>query len=261
MDLGLTGKVALITGGSWGIGKGIATRLAAEGASLAICARREDVLRQTASEIEEKSGTQVLPVVVDVTKPEDLEHFVRSAVDRFGRIDILVNNAGSSSRDYFERVSDELWRSDLELKLFAAIRMARLCVPEMRKVGGGRIINIAMIAGKQPGPSSVPTSVSRAAGIAFGKALSKDLAADNITVNTVCVGVIRSGQHERRYETVKDRYPSLEDFYRAAAKDIPLKRFGLPEEVGDLVAFLASPRASYITGDAINIDGGTSGAV
>ncbi len=261
MDLGLSGKVALITGGSWGIGKGIALRLAEEGASVAICARRDDLLRQTAREIEERAGRAVLPVVADVSKADDLERFARSALEKFGRIDILVNNAGSSAANYFEDVTDQMWEEDLNLKLMAAVRLSRICVPEMRKVGGGRIINITMIRAKQPGPKSVPTSVSRAAGVALTKALSKDLAADNILVNTVCVGVIRSGQWERRYDKEKDRYASLNEFYQDRAKDIPLHRYGEPGEVGDLVAFLASDRAKYITGDAINIDGGTSAVV
>ncbi len=261
MDLGLKGKVVLVSGGSHGIGKAIAFRLAAEGARVAICARREGHLEETASEIAGKTGADVLGMVADVTKPDDLEAFVRRSVERFGRIDGLVNNAGSSAAFYFEDVSDELWQQDLDLKLLAAIRLTRLCVPEMKKVGGGRIVNIAMIGGKAPGPKSVPTSVSRAAGIALSKALSKDLAADNILVNVVCVGKIRSGQWERRFERLKDRYSSIDDYYANISKEIPLRRYGHAEEVGDLVAFLMSERAGYITGDAINIDGGTSAVV
>ncbi len=261
MDLGLGGKVALITGGSYGIGKGIALRLAEEGASVAIGARRDDVLQETAREIAGKTGSQVLPAVADVSTAAGCEALVRSTLERFGRIDILVNNAGSSAAFYFEDTTDEVWQEDLDLKLMAAVRLCRLCIPEMRKVGGGRIINMAMIRAKQPGAKSVPTSVTRAANVAFTKALSKDYAADNILVNAVLVGVIRSGQWERRYEKQKDKYASLEDFYRESSKEIPLKRYGYAEEVGDLVAFLASGRAGYITGDAINIDGGTSAVV
>ncbi|HEX9015330.1 MAG TPA: SDR family oxidoreductase [Chloroflexota bacterium] len=261
MDLGLKGKIALVTGGSDGIGRGVALRLAEEGAKVAICARREAPLREAADDIAGRTGAEVLPVVADVTKPADIERFVRAAVERFGRIDVLVNNAGSSASFPFEEVSDDLWEQDINLKVMAAIRMSRLCVPEMRKAGGGRIVNITMIRGKAPGARSVPTSVSRAAGIALTKALSKDLAADKILVNTVCVGVIRSGQWERRFQTMRDRYSSIDQFYADNSKDIPLGRYGLAEEVGDLVAFLASERAGYITGDAINIDGGTSSVV
>jgi 3-oxoacyl-[acyl-carrier protein] reductase len=261
MNLGLTGKVAIVTGGSYGIGKGIALQLAKEGANVAICARREGVLAGTATEIEAKTGRKVLALVADAGNPEDIKRCVGSVLERFGRIDILVNNAGASNSLPFEQVSDELWLDDLNLKVMGAIRFSRLCIPEMRKVGGGRIINITMIGGKQPRANNVPTSTSRAAGIALTKALSKDLAVDNILVNTVCVGKIRSGQHERRYPKTADQTGDLDAYYASLSHDIPLKRFGLPEEVGDLVAFLASERAKYITGDAINIDGGTSGAV
>ncbi len=261
MELGLNGKVALITGGSYGIGKAIALRLAGEGASVAIAARRESVLREAASEIVTETGAAVLPVSADVSTAEGCARFVQSALDRFGRIDILVNNAGSSAAYYFGDTTDEVWQEDIDLKLMAAIRLCRLCIPEMRKAGGGRIINMAMIRAKQPGAKSVPTSVTRAANVALTKALSKDYAADNILVNAVLVGVIRSGQWERRFEKQKDRYASLEDFYRENSKDIPLRRYGEASEVADLVAFLASDRAKYITGDAINIDGGTSAVV
>lgn len=261
MELGLSGKVALITGGSDGIGRGVAARLAAEGARAAILARREEPLRATAEEIARETGSELLPVVADVTIPEQLEGAVRATLERFGRIDVLVNSAGSSAANYFEEVTDELWHQDLELKLMAAVRLSRLCIPEMRKQGGGRIINITMIGGKQPGAKTVPTSVSRAAGIALTKALSKDYAADNILVNTVCVGIIRSGQWERRFEAARDHYADIDAFYRDRSQQVPLRRFGLPQEVGDLVAFLASDRAAYITGTAINIDGGTSAVV
>jgi len=261
MDLGLKGKVALITGGSYGIGKAIALRLAEEGADVAIAARREGVLQEAASEIAGKTGSQVLPAVADVSTAKGCEHFVRSTVERFGRIDVLVNNAGSSAAFYFGDATDEMWQEDMDLKLMAAVRLCRLCIPEMRKVGGGRIINMAMIRAKQPGAKSVPTSVTRAANVALTKALSKDYAADNILVNAVLVGVIRSGQWERRYEQQKNKYASLEDFYEQNSKEIPLRRYGDPGEVADLVVFLASERARYITGDAINIDGGTSAVV
>lgn len=261
MELGLSGKVALITGGSEGIGRGAATRLAAEGARVAILARREEPLRAAAEEIARETGSELLPVAADVTRPEDLERAVQATLERFGRIDVLVNNAGSSAANFFEDVTDELWHQDLELKLMAAVRMSRLCIPVMRKQGGGRIINITMIGGKQPAAKSVPTSVSRAAGIALTKALSKDYAADNILVNTVCVGIIRSGQWERRFEEARGQYADIDAFYQDRSQQVPLRRFGLPQEVGDLVAFLASDRAAYITGTAINIDGGTSAVV
>lgn len=258
MDLGLRGKVAIVTGGSEGIGKAIAARLVAEGANVAICARRPDVLAQAAVEIREQGPGQVVPVQADVTRPEDIERVVRTTLETFGRIDILVNNAGRSNAHPFEAVDDATWQEDLDLKLMAWVRFTRLVVPEMRRNGGGRIINIAMVGGKAPGPRSVPTTVSRAAGIALTKALSKELAADRILVNAVCVGLIKSGQMRRRWERNFADKMTLDGWYAQLGKDIPLGRVGEAEEVADLVAFLASERASYITGAAINCDGGLS---
>ncbi|HVC32849.1 MAG TPA: SDR family oxidoreductase [Chloroflexota bacterium] len=260
MELGLKGKVALVTGGSEGIGRGAALRLAQEGASVAIAARRPDVLEAAATLIRQQSGGEVLAVPTDVTRPEDLRRFVETAAERLGRIDVLVNNAGHSFARYFEEVSDEQWQADLDLKFMAAVRGARLVVPHLRRAGGGRIISVVMIGGKQPGAKSVPTSISRAAGIAFTKALSKDLAADRITVNAVCVGTIKSAQHERTWRRTGTP-PTLDEWYAERGKNIPLGRVGEAEEVGNLIAFLASDRAAYITGTAINIDGGVSAVV
>jgi NAD(P)-dependent dehydrogenase (short-subunit alcohol dehydrogenase family) len=260
MDLGLRGKVALVTGGSEGVGRATALRLAQEGASVAIAARRPDILEAAAAAISEASGSAVLAIPADVAQAEDVRRFVATAADHFGRIDVLVNNAGRSAARHFQDVSDADWQEDLDLKFFAAIRTVRLAVPHMRQVGGGRIVNIVNLGGKQPGARSVPTSVSRAAGIALTKALSKDLAADRITVNAVCIGLIKSAQHERSWRR-EGSVGTLEDWYGEHGKNIPLGRVGEAEEVGNLVVFLASERAAYITGTAINIDGGTSGAV
>ena len=264
MDLGLKDKVAIVTGGSYGIGKAAAWRLAYEGSKVAICARRKDVLEQAAEEIRIKTEGVVLPIQADVTIPQDIERVVSSTVERFGRLDILVNNAGQADARPFESVTDEAWQADFDLKLWAAVRFARAAIPHMRNVGGGRIINVTNLGAKAPGPSSVPTSVSRAAGIAVTKAMSKDMAKDNILVNTVCIGLIKSGQHERRYEQAKAQDPNLtlDEFYQQLAQGrVPLGRVGEEEEAGDVIAFLASERASYLTGIAVNIDGGASPVV
>ena len=257
MDLGLKGKVAVVTGGTEGIGKASALKLAQEGANVAICARRKEVLDRVAAEIS-ATGMQVLAVAADMSKPADIERFMKAVVDRFGRIDILVNNAGTSSRGKFLEVTDEMWDVDLELKVFGAIRCARLAIPHMKKQGGGRIVNITISSAKQPGAQSMPTSVSRAAGLAITKALSKEFAADNILVNTVCIGKIKSGQHERRY--TKEGI-SAEQYYGDMAKDIPMRRVGEAEEVANVIAFLASGAASYVTGSSLNLDGGISGVL
>jgi 3-oxoacyl-[acyl-carrier protein] reductase len=257
VELGLKGKVAVVTGGSEGIGRATALRLAQEGAHVAICARRKELLDNVAAEIQ-KFGVQGLAIAADMSKAADIERFMKAVIDRFGRIDILVNNAGTSMRGAFLEVGDDMWHADLELKVFGAIRCTRLAVPSMKKQGGGRIVNITISSAKQPGAQSMPTSVSRAAGLAITKALSKEFAADNILVNTVCIGKIKSGQHERRFK--KDGM-SAEEYYARTAKDIPMKRVGEAEEVANVITFLVSDAASYVTGSSINLDGGISGVL
>ena len=257
MELGLKGKVAAITGGTEGIGRATALRLAREGAKVAICARRQEQLDKTAAEIK-KAGAEVLAVSADMSKAADVERFMKAVIDRFGRVDILVNNAGTSARGKFLELEDKTWSSDIELKVFGAIRCTRLAVPHMKKHGGGRIVNITISSAKQPGAESYPTSVSRAAGLALTKALSKEYAPDNILVNTVCIGKIKSGQHERRYTREGKK---AEDYYRETSKDIPLGRVGEAEEVANVITFLVSDAASYVTGTSVNLDGGLSGVL
>jgi 3-oxoacyl-[acyl-carrier protein] reductase len=254
MDLELKDKVAIVTGGSQGIGKAAALRLAAEGASVVIAARGRELLDKVALEIR-AAGGRVAAVQADVSRAEDCARLVAEAVKAFGRLDILVNNAGTSATGEFESVTDDIWQADFELKLFAAIRLARLAIPHMKRQGGGRIVNITNIGAKQPRAKSMPTTVTRAAGLAFTKALSKELAPHKILVNTVCIGLVRAGQHERKAAKAGI---ALEQFYANMGKDIPLGRVGRAEEVANAIAFLASEAASYITGTSINLDGGTS---
>lgn len=263
MDLGLRGKVAIVTGGSEGIGKAAAQSMAAEGAKVVICARRADVLEAAAAEIRAATGSEVLAIPTDITQPAQVKAVVDQTMATFGRIDILVNNAGTSAARAFEEVTPELWQADLDLKLFGAIHCTKAVLPAMKAQGGGRIINITTPGGKAPAAKSVPTSVSRAAGIALTKELSKEYAANNILVNTVCIGLIKSGQHEKRFAQAQaqDASLTLEGWYDNMGKSVPLGRVGEAREAGDLIAFLASERASYITGAAINVDGGTSAVV
>jgi NAD(P)-dependent dehydrogenase (short-subunit alcohol dehydrogenase family) len=263
MELGLEGKVALVTGGSDGIGKAAAHRLAGEGVKVTICARRADVLEEAAADIRASTGGEVTAIPADVTSPDQLASLFDAIIAAHGRIDILVNNAGTSSAGLFEEVTDEVWQADLDLKLFGAIRCSRLAIPHMRAQGGGRIVNITTPGGKAPGPSSVPTSVSRAAGIALTKELSKDYAKDHILVNTVCIGLIKSGQNRRSWERARaDRLDLTEEqYYAERGNSIPLGRVGEAGEAGDLIAFLVSDRAAYITGTSVNIDGGSSAVV
>ena len=263
MDLGLHGKVAIITGGSEGIGKAAAISMAAEGADVVIAARRADVLAAAADEIRAVSNHRVIALPTDVMVAEQVQSLIDTTMSELGRIDILVNNAGTSAGGPFLSVSDEGWQHDLDLKLYGAIRASRLAVPIMRGQGGGRIINVTNLGAKAPGAASVPTSVSRAAGVALTKAMSKEFAADNILVNTVCIGLIKSGQHETRYRAMRESNPdlTLDKFYADMGGRVPLGRVGEGAEAGDVIAFLASDRASYLTGIAVNIDGGTSPVV
>lgn len=254
MELGLAGKVAIVTGASQGIGLATAQRLAAEGARVVLCARGQEGLDRAAAAVREAGG-EALPVVADISRVEDCNRLVGAAVHAFGGVDILVNNAGTAATGKFESVTDEDWQADLDLKLFAAIRLIRLVVPLMRGRGGGRIINVTNIGAKAPPARSMPTTVSRAAGQAMTKALSKELAPDGILVNTVCIGLVRAGQHERHAARAG---LELEAYYEKVAGAIPLGRVGRAEEAANVIAFLGSEAASFVTGSSINIDGGQS---
>jgi 3-oxoacyl-[acyl-carrier protein] reductase len=255
LDLGLTGKVAIVTGGSVGLGRAAAMRLAREGARVSICARRKEVLERTAGEIRHAGG-DVLAIPADVTRAEDVEGVVKATTERFGGVDILLNNAGTSSAAAFMDVDDRTWQTDIELKLMAAIRFCRLTIPIMQKRGGGVIINVTTVGGKAPAPRAVPTAVTRAAGINLTKGLANEYAASGIRVNTICLGLVKSEQWERRAKG-----GDVEAVYREAAKRVPIGRMGEAEEFGDLVAFLVSARAAFITGTAINFDGGMGAVV
>jgi NAD(P)-dependent dehydrogenase (short-subunit alcohol dehydrogenase family) len=257
MELGLKGKVAVVTGGSQGIGKATALRFAKEGANVAICARNADRLEQASAELR-KTGVEVLSMSADCSKPEDIEKFIGAVVKKFGRIDVLVNNAGESQRGKFLETDDAKWSSDIELKVFGAIRCSRLAIPHMKKQGGGRIINLNMVAAKQPGAAMFPTTVSRAAGLALTKGLSKELAPFNILVNAVAVGKIKSRQQERSAVRLG---LSVDEHYAKTGKTVPMGRMGESEEVANVIAFLASDASSYVTGTCINVDGGLSGVL
>ena len=261
MDLELEGKVAIVTGGSEGIGRASALRLSEEGAKVTICARRPDVLVQAAQDIRSRTGRDVLAVPGDVRRNDDVERTVSATVERFGGIDILVNNAGGRRAHPFLEASEEIWREDLEIKVFGVIRCSRAVLPHLRKRGGGRIINVTTPAGKLPGKHALPTSASRALGINLTKSMANEYAPENILVNAVCIGLVKSAQHERQWEREGAAGETLEAYYARTGKKVPLGRFGEADEVGGLVAFLASARAAFITGTAINIDGGASGAV
>jgi NAD(P)-dependent dehydrogenase (short-subunit alcohol dehydrogenase family) len=255
MDLDLEEKVFLITGGSTGLGYALARQLLWEEARVAILARDpERLARANASLLEETDG-EVLVVPGDVRRAGDLSRFVEAAVERWGRIDGVVNNAGTLSAGEFADHDDRVWEDDLSLKLMGAVRLTRLALPALRASGAGAVLNTLAISGKAPDALTTPTSVSRAAGLALTKALSRELAMDNIRVNAVLIGVIESAQLEARAAAAGI---TPQAYYERMVADckIPLGRVGRAEEFAGLASFLLSPRASYVTGTAINLDGG-----
>ena len=258
MDLGLAGKSVVITGGTDGLGLALAQHLAAEGASVAVCGRDQERLRAAEASVQDAGG-DVLAVRADVSSADDIEAFVDASVGRWGRIDGVVHNAGRSAAGTIQSIDDAAWDADLQLKLMGAVRLTRLALPLLRASRGAVVFTLAMGA-KAPGGGSEPSSVSRAAGMALMKALSKELAPDGIRVNAVLIGLIESGQWVR---AAAGSGMELPDFYARFARDsgIPLGRFGRSEEFADLACFLLSDRASYLTGTAINLDGGLSPVV
>jgi NAD(P)-dependent dehydrogenase (short-subunit alcohol dehydrogenase family) len=254
MDLQLEDKVFLITGGSSGLGKALAEQLVREGArGVAVMARDAERLAATAKELRDGGG-DVLDVAGDAKRVEDLTRFVESAGGRWGRIDGVVNNAGELAAGPFADHDDKVWEDDLALKLMGAVRLTRLALPALRE-SRGAVVNTLATSGKAPDAFTTPTSVSRAAGLALTKALSRELAPEGIRVNAVLIGVIESGQLERRASTAGI---TPQAYYERMVADcrIPLGRVGRAAEFADLASFLLSSRASYITGTAVNLDGG-----
>jgi NAD(P)-dependent dehydrogenase (short-subunit alcohol dehydrogenase family) len=256
MDLHLNGKVVLITGGTDGLGAALASRLVEEGAKVAVCGRDPGRLAAAEQRLGDAGG-DALAVQADVTRPADLERFVDAAVDRWGRVDGLVNNAGKSAAGRIDQVSDDEWLADLDLKVLAAVRCTRLALPHLIAAGGGAIVNVLTTGARAPGAGSLPTTASRAAGLAITKAASRDLAKQGIRVNAVLLGLVESGQWQRRADAAGQ---SEDELYRQMAKnaDIPLGRVGRAGEFADLAAYLLSDRSSYVTGSAVNLDGGAS---
>ena len=256
LDLELKGKVAIVTGGSDGLGRASAERLASEGALVAICARRAEHLARAAEAIRARTGGRVFATAADVSRSEQVDAFVDAVVAEFGGVDILVNNAGTSAAASFEEVDDTAWAADIDLKLMSAVRFSRRVIPLMRARGGGRIVNVTIVGAKAPAARALPTSVTRAAGVNLTKSLANEYAREGILVNTICLGLVKSAQWERRAGAGE-----VDALYRKMGERVPLGRMGEAEEFADLVAFLVSALAAYITGAAINFDGGMSGVV
>jgi 3-oxoacyl-[acyl-carrier protein] reductase len=259
MQIDVSGRTALVTGGSRGIGRAIAERLGRSGADVVIVARRAEVIDATVAELKGVAAGRIAGYPCEVSDPNSIERVFRVISENTQGIDILVNNAGSSLRRPFLEMDRSLLNADLDLKLHAAVRFAQLVIPHMQRQRWGRIINIVSINAKAPAAASAPTTLSRAAGIALTKAMANEFAKDNILVNALCMGLIKSDQWVREHKRLHpDR--SFEDYLELKAKqnNIPLGRIGEAEEVANVACFLASEAGSYITGAAINVDGGRS---
>jgi 3-oxoacyl-[acyl-carrier protein] reductase len=257
MDLGLRGKVALVAGASKGMGKAIALGFAREGASVGICARGEKELNATAEEIRKETGAEVLAFVADMTRSQDIRDFVAKSADGLGRIDIVVTNAGGPPFGEFMKFTDEDWEAAFRLNFLSALRLTREAVPHIRKGGAGRVINITSYGVKEPIQGLVLSNAIRTGVVGLAKTLSRELAKDNILVNTICPGRIDTERHRMLNVARAERTKrTLEEVHREMTGEIPLGRFGTAEEVANLVVFFGSERASYINGTTIQVDGG-----
>ena len=263
MELGLTGRQAIVTGGSKGLGKAIAAELLAEGASVAICSRLAGELEETAAELRTAAGAgaagagrQLLAQPCDVTDPAQVTDFVAAVAADLGGLDILVNNAGGARPGRFATLTDDDWHDDIEVKLFSQIRCIRAALPHLRASAAPRVININALYARYPDPAFLASSVNRASCLSLSKALSIELGTEGILVNSVNIGFVETPQWQNIHSKRAPEMPADEFFGQLAKAEVPLGRFGRSDEVAGLVAFLASDRASYIAGASIDVGGG-----
>lgn len=257
MDLGLKDRVAIVAAASQGLGKACARELAREGARVVICARHADPLAATAAEIQAETGAEVTWLAVDLTDPAQIRHLADETLRRYGRIDVLVTNNGGPPAGYFDEFDDEAWFKAHQLTLMSAVRLIRAVLPAMRAQGWGRIVNITSVSVKQPLDNLLLSNVYRPGVVGLAKTLSAQVAAEGITINNVAPGYTRT---DRVLELAEARAAkegkAVDEVLAGITAGFPTQRMGEPEELAALVAFLASERASYITGATIQVDGG-----
>jgi 3-oxoacyl-[acyl-carrier protein] reductase len=253
MDLTLRGKVAIVGGASMGIGYGIARELAAEGASVAITARRDPGLSEAVAKIRAQTGAEVLPILADCRRAEDCARVVETTIARFGGIDSLVNNDGAPPLGELASFDDTAWAKAVEQNLMYVVRMTRAVVPYMKERGGGGILNITAISAIQPIPGFGLSVATWGGVIGFAKTLSLEVARDNINVNTICPGYIETQRLEKVF-AAGGQDPQV--MRRKLEAEVPMGRIGSVEDIAGIVALLVSPRGRYITGTAIQVDGG-----
>ena len=262
MDLGLKGKTALVTGGSKGIGRAVAKTLAAEGARVVICSRDASALKQAATDIERETGGRVETVPGDLSQPSEVSRVAADALTRLGRLDILENNAGAIKGGDFLATPDEEWLNGWSLKLMGYIRMAREVLPHMQRQGGGRIINVVGAAARNPATTYMMGGTANAALINFTKALADLGARSKVLVTGVSPGPVKTERWDNLMaQQAKAASQETAVYVEERSREFPLGRIALPEEVADVVCFLASERASYLTGITITVDGGITRGV
>jgi len=257
MDLGLKDKVALVAASSQGLGRAVAEELAAEGASLVLCARNATTLAETTAAIADRTGAHVLGVPADVRDEEQIKHLVAAGNERFGRIDILVTNAGGPPAGRFDQLTQEQWEQAIQLTLYSTVRLARAVLPGMQARRWGRILNITSIAVKQPIDGLLLSNSMRAAVTGFARTLANEVATEGVTVNNIMPGYTRTDRLQELAEYMAQKQGITESEFRGTwEREIPMGRLGEPRELAALATFLVSERASYITGTSIQCDGG-----
>ena len=257
MDLGLTGRVAVVGGGSKGLGRACADSLAQEGAKLAICSRNAQELEQAAAEIRAATGAEVLAVPGDLSRLDDIQRLIQSAVDHYGRLDIVVANSGGPPSGRAADTDEETWSRSIDMALSFFIRMGREATPHMKHQKWGRVVNILASTVYQPIDNLATSGVTRMGAVAYAKSLADEVGRDNILVNNVAPGFLMTERMRHIFETRSEETgQDIESVLEAGASRIPVGRFGRPEELGDFVAFLCSDKNTYVTGTTILVDGG-----